>query len=148
MRYHSPTKRNEIFVNNIQQRYTGHWTSKPSKRTQVFKPNGWNEHQHITCYGGRGINCHITLQQSSNRKRKIESTCNRANNTAQSWKTFQHKKKKKSYPGAKEGGLIPKAGLYRLHKGDVVVPAYKVKSVDSALKKAGKKTLRKNNTQK
>ena len=44
---------------------------------------------------------------------------------------------------AKEGGRIPKSGLYRLHKGEVVVPAYKVKVVDAALKKSGKKSLKK-----
>ena len=43
----------------------------------------------------------------------------------------------------KKGGKIPKSGLYRLHKGEVVVPAHRVKTVDNALKKAGRKPLKK-----
>jgi len=43
----------------------------------------------------------------------------------------------------KKGGKIPKSGLYKLHKGEVVVPANRVKTVDKALKKAGRKPLKK-----
>ena len=43
----------------------------------------------------------------------------------------------------KKGGKIPKAGLYKLHKGEVVVPAHRVKTVDKALKKSGRKPLKK-----
>jgi hypothetical protein len=43
----------------------------------------------------------------------------------------------------KKGGKIPKSGLYKLHKGEVVVPAHRVKTVDKALKKDGKKPLKK-----
>ena len=143
MRYHSPTKTTESFVNNIQKSYMGHWTSMLNNKTQVFKPNGWGKSKHITCYGGRGINCHITLEKASKRKRNMQSTCAHATKTAKIWGNFQKKKRKKRRPGAKEGGRIPKAGLYRLHKGEVVVPAYKVKVVDAALKKAGKKPLKK-----
>lgn len=45
--------------------------------------------------------------------------------------------------GMKKGGKIPKAGLYKLHKGEVVVPAHRVKTVDMALKKTGRKPLKK-----
>jgi len=45
--------------------------------------------------------------------------------------------------GFKKGGKIPKSGLYKLHKGEVVVPAHRVKTVDKALKKDGKKPLKK-----
>jgi len=43
----------------------------------------------------------------------------------------------------KKGGKIPKAGLYKLHKGEVVVPAHRVKTVDKALKNSGRKPLKK-----
>ena len=43
--------------------------------------------------------------------------------------------------GYKKGGKIPKAGLYKLHKGEVIVPASRVKTVDKALRDAGKKPL-------
>ena len=43
----------------------------------------------------------------------------------------------------KKGGKVPKSGLYKLHKGEVVVPAHRVKTVDKALKKDGKKPLKK-----
>jgi len=39
----------------------------------------------------------------------------------------------------KKGGKIYKSALYKLHKGEVVVPAYKVKIVDKILKQAGNK---------
>jgi hypothetical protein len=45
--------------------------------------------------------------------------------------------------GFKKGGKVPKSGLYKLHKGEVVVPAHRVKTVDKALKKDGKKPLKK-----
>jgi len=44
-------------------------------------------------------------------------------------------------PRLNKGGKIPKAGMYILHKGEVVVPAHRVKTVDGALKKAGLKPL-------
>lgn len=43
----------------------------------------------------------------------------------------------------KKGGKISKAGLYKLHKGEVVVPAHRVKTVDKALRKSGRKPLKK-----
>lgn len=43
----------------------------------------------------------------------------------------------------KKGGKIPKSGLYKLHKGEVVVPAHRVKTVDKALKKCRLKPLKK-----
>ena len=43
----------------------------------------------------------------------------------------------------KKGGKIPKSGLYKLHKGEVVVPAHRVKTVDKALKKYRLKPLKK-----
>ena len=45
--------------------------------------------------------------------------------------------------GYKKGGKIPKAGLYKLHKGEVVVPAHRVKTVDKALRKSKRKPLKK-----
>lgn len=45
--------------------------------------------------------------------------------------------------GYKKGGKIPKAGFYKLHKGEVVIPASRVKSIDKAIKNAGLKPLRK-----
>jgi len=38
---------------------------------------------------------------------------------------------------------VPQSGLYKLHKGEVIVPAYKVKIVDKVLKDAGKNKLKK-----
>jgi hypothetical protein len=55
----------------------------------------------------------------------------------QSWLGFKPKGR------YKKGGKIPKAGLYKLHKGEVVVPAHRVKTVDKALRKDGKKPLKK-----
>jgi hypothetical protein len=46
-------------------------------------------------------------------------------------------------PRYKKGGKIPKSGLYKLHKGEVVVPAHRVKTVDKALKKSKRKPLKK-----
>ena len=46
-------------------------------------------------------------------------------------------------PSRKTGGIIKKTGVYTLHKGEVVVPATRVKSVDMALKKDKKKPLKK-----
>jgi hypothetical protein len=46
-------------------------------------------------------------------------------------------------PSFKKGGKIPKSGLYKLHKGEVVVPAHRVKTVDKALKKSKRKPLKK-----
>lgn len=46
-------------------------------------------------------------------------------------------------PAMKTGGLIKSTGVYTLHKGEVVVPASRVKSVDMSLKKDKKKPLKK-----
>ena len=42
----------------------------------------------------------------------------------------------------KKGGQVPKTGLYKLHKGEVVVTVHRVKSVDKALKHANSKPLK------
>jgi hypothetical protein len=34
----------------------------------------------------------------------------------------------------KDGGKIPKTGLYKMHKGELVIPTKKVKKVEKALK--------------
>ena len=44
-------------------------------------------------------------------------------------------------PPMAKGGKVPKSGVYKLHKGEVVVPASRVKTVQNALKNAGKKPL-------
>jgi hypothetical protein len=46
-------------------------------------------------------------------------------------------------PPMKKGGLIKKTGVYTLHKGEVVVPAHRVKTVDKALKNDNKIPLKK-----
>lgn len=46
-------------------------------------------------------------------------------------------------PSYKKGGLVAKTGMALVHKGEVVVPAARVASVDKALKKAGMKPLKK-----
>jgi len=46
-------------------------------------------------------------------------------------------------PSRKTGGLIKHTGVYTLHKGEVVVPAHRVKTVDMALKKDKKVPLKK-----
>lgn len=46
-------------------------------------------------------------------------------------------------PEYKKGGKIKKTGLVKAHKGEVVVPAHRVKTVDKALKQAGMKPLKK-----
>ena len=46
-------------------------------------------------------------------------------------------------PSRKTGGLIKQTGVYTLHKGEVVVPAHRVKTVDKALKKDKKVPLKK-----
>jgi hypothetical protein len=43
----------------------------------------------------------------------------------------------------KKGGLVKKTGLALVHKGELVVPAQRVKAVDKAVKKAGLKPLKK-----
>jgi hypothetical protein len=43
----------------------------------------------------------------------------------------------------KKGGKVKKTGLALVHKGEVVIPAHRVETVDKALKKAGLKPLRK-----
>jgi hypothetical protein len=52
-------------------------------------------------------------------------------------------KRSKTPEPMKMGGMIRKTGVYTLHKGEVVVPAIRVKSVDLALKKDKKKPLKK-----
>lgn len=46
-------------------------------------------------------------------------------------------------PPMKKGGLIKYTGTYTLHKGEVVIPAHRVKSVEKALKEKGMKPLKK-----
>lgn len=46
-------------------------------------------------------------------------------------------------PEYKKGGEIKKTGLAKLHKGEVVIAANRVKAVEGALKKAGLKPLKK-----
>lgn len=48
-----------------------------------------------------------------------------------------------SPPAMAKGGKAKKTGKYMLHKGEIVVPARTVKTVDKALKKAGMKPLNK-----
>lgn len=43
----------------------------------------------------------------------------------------------------KKGGMVKKTGIVRVHKGEYVIPANRVSSVDKALKKAGLKPLKK-----
>lgn len=43
----------------------------------------------------------------------------------------------------KKGGIVKKTGLALVHKGELVVPAQRVKAVDKAVKKAGLKPLKK-----
>lgn len=43
----------------------------------------------------------------------------------------------------KKGGKVKKTGLALVHKGEVVIPAHRVATVDKALKKAGLKPLKK-----
>lgn len=43
----------------------------------------------------------------------------------------------------KKGGMVKKTGLALVHKGELVVPATRVKSVEKAVKKAGLKPLKK-----
>ena len=42
-----------------------------------------------------------------------------------------------------KGGMINQTGLYKLHKGEMVVTKSRVKSVNEALAKDGKKPLKK-----
>lgn len=46
-------------------------------------------------------------------------------------------------PSYKKGGKVAKTGMALVHRGEVVVPASRVASVDKALKKAGMKPLKK-----
>lgn len=46
-------------------------------------------------------------------------------------------------PEYKTGGKIKKTGIAMLHKGEVVIPAKRVQTVDRALKNAGLKPLKK-----
>jgi len=42
----------------------------------------------------------------------------------------------------KNGGLVKKTGLAKVHKGEIVIPANRVAAVKKAVKKAGLKTLK------
>lgn len=62
----------------------------------------------------------------------------------------ERKKKKSSSPDErtsiqefKKGGLVKKTGVALVHRGELVIPANKVVSVDKALRKAGMKPLKK-----
>lgn len=46
-------------------------------------------------------------------------------------------------PSMKKGGLVKKTGLIYAHKGEVVIPATRVATVEKVLKKAGLKSLKK-----
>jgi hypothetical protein len=48
---------------------------------------------------------------------------------------------KMAIPGAKKGGRIKRTGIFRLHKGEVVVPADKVKRMEKrkAARKSGRR---------
>lgn len=56
-------------------------------------------------------------------------------------RNFHASRRPPSPPPMEKGGKVPKSGVYKLHKGEVVVPASRVKSVQNALKDAGKKPL-------
>jgi hypothetical protein len=43
----------------------------------------------------------------------------------------------------KMGGEVKKTGMYKLHKGEIVVPANRVSSVNKSLIKDNKKPLKK-----
>lgn len=43
----------------------------------------------------------------------------------------------------KKGGLVKKTGLAKVHKGELVIPANRVKAVEKAVKDAGLKPLKK-----
>ena len=42
-----------------------------------------------------------------------------------------------------KGGMINQTGLYKLHKGEMVVTKSRVKGVNTALKETGKRPLKK-----
>ena len=48
-----------------------------------------------------------------------------------------------SPPPMKMGGEVKKTGVYKLHKGEIVVPANRVASVNKSLMKDNKKPLKK-----
>jgi len=57
-----------------------------------------------------------------------------------------HYTKEDSYSteaGMKMGGEVKKTGMYKLHKGEIVVPANRVSSVNKSLIKDNKKPLKK-----
>ena len=87
-----------------------------------------------------GFNCKkIPIEgcENTNFKSKCAKTCRAIKRAAKQAEAAR------AGGGFSKGGRVPKAGLYKLHKGEVVVPAYKVKVVDAALKKSGKKSLKK-----
>jgi hypothetical protein len=47
------------------------------------------------------------------------------------------------HPSKSKGGEIKKTGIYKLHKGEIVVPANRVESINKSLKKDNKKPLKK-----
>lgn len=53
------------------------------------------------------------------------------------------KPKESDAPQYKDGGRVKKTGLALVHKGEVVVPAHRVETVDKALRKQGLKPLKK-----
>jgi hypothetical protein len=58
----------------------------------------------------------------------------------------RHYTKEDSYSteaGYLKGGEVKKTGVYKLHKGEIVVPANRVESVNKSLKKDNKKPLKK-----
>ena len=50
---------------------------------------------------------------------------------------------KKEIPQLKKGGLVKKTGIALVHKGEVVIPASRVKAVEKAMKAAKLKPLKK-----
>jgi len=48
----------------------------------------------------------------------------------------------KDIPEFKKGGKVKKTGLAKVHKGELVIPANRVKAVKKAVKKAGMKPLK------
>ena len=64
---------------------------------------------------------------------------NRPAQQRQSWANFQ--KTHKTLGSRKKGGLIPKTGIYKLHKHEVVIPTSRVNTITKLLKKNKLKPL-------
>ena len=102
------------------------------KKETVKKQLTNNKNKIKTNYiNGEEIEKNIVQQYFRNLNNKANSLTNNENNNPRQLGSYR------------KGGQIKKTGLYKLHKGEVVVPAYKVKTVDKALKNAGKKKLKK-----